>query len=193
MNVLKELIREHTHILQGIQYLEMARSALENNLSPPAAFFHTAALFFSNYADQLHHFKEEYLLFSLLAAKKGGKIDLEMGALRHQHELNRRSIKKIKSSLNGYEADNEISTTALLEGLAAYISILKRHINREDQFFFPMAESELSDSEKELLHTRFLEEASGSNTKQLIAGNLDRLKEMKKLISNFYSHHDLEN
>lgn len=94
MKVLKELTREHRHILQGIQHLEMARTALENNLRPPSSFFHTAALFFSEYADRLHHFKEEYLLFSLLAAKKGGKIDLEMGALRHQHELNRKSIKK---------------------------------------------------------------------------------------------------
>ena len=74
MNVLKELTREHRHILKGIQYLEMARAALENNLKPPPAFFHTATLFFSDYADRLHHFKEEYLLFSLLASKKGGKI-----------------------------------------------------------------------------------------------------------------------
>lgn len=96
----------------------------------------------------MHHYKEEYLLFSLLASKKGGKIDLEIGALRHQHEINRRCIKKIEESIKGYETKSEIAVTTLLENLAAYISILKRHIHREDQVFFPMAEAELSGAEK---------------------------------------------
>lgn len=59
--------------------------------------------------------------------------------------------------------------------------------------FFPMAEAELSDTEIKLLHTRFIEEASGSDTKKLIAENLDRLEEMEERICSFYESNDTEN
>lgn len=179
MDVLTKLIREHAHILQGINCLEMARDALEKNQHLSVDFFKTAVLFFSEYADQLHHYKEEYLLFSFLASKKGGSIDLEMGSLRYQHEVNRQCIQKIKDSLKGYEAGSEIAVTRLLENIAAYISILKRHIAREDQLFFPMAETELSEDEKKNLKTRFDEEEAGVNSKKIIRDNLSRLQKLK--------------
>ncbi len=182
MDVLSKLTGEHAHILQGINCLEKARDVLEQNRQPSVAFFKTAVLFFKEYADKLHHYKEEYLLFSFLASKKGGNIDLEIGSLRYQHELNRRCIKKIEDSLKGYETCSEIATTTLLENLAAYISILKRHIYREDHLFFPMAETELSEDEKRQLKNQFDEEESGYNTKQIISDNLSRLQKMKKLI-----------
>lgn len=103
MDVLSRLTQEHVHILQGIKYLEKAREVLEQNRQPSVDFFKTAVLFFKEYADKLHHYKEEYLLFSFLASKKGGNIDLGIGSLRYQHELNRRCIKKIEDSLKGYE------------------------------------------------------------------------------------------
>lgn len=182
MDVLSKLTEEHAHILQAIHSLEKARNFLEQNRHPSSDFFDTAVLFFREYADKFHHYKEEYLLFSFLAAKKGGNIDLEIGSLRYQHELNRRCIKKIKASLKGYEAGSEIATTTLLENLAAYISILKRHIYREDHLFFPMANSELSKDEKRQLKHQFDEEEAGYNTNQMSCDNLYRLEKMEKLI-----------
>ncbi|ACN13196.1 putative fusion protein with hemerythrin HHE cation binding domain [Desulforapulum autotrophicum HRM2] len=182
MDVLSRLTQEHAHILQGINYLEKARDLLEQNRQPSVDFFKTAVLFFEEYADQLHHYKEEYLLFSVLASKKGGRIDLGIGSLRYQHELNRRCIKKIEDSLTGYEKCGEIATTTLLENLAVYISILKRHIFIENRLFYPMAETELSEDEKRELKNQFDEEEAGYNTRQMISDNLSRLQKMKELI-----------
>jgi len=183
MDVLSRLTQEHAHILQGINYLEKARDVLEQNRQPSVEFFKIAVLFFKEYADELHHYKEEYLLFSFLASKKEGNIDLEIGSLRYQHELNRRCIKKIEASLKGYETCSEIATTTLLENLVVYISILKRHIFRENHLFFSMAETELSEDEKSQLKNQFDEEEAGYNTKQIISENLSRLQKMKELIS----------
>jgi hemerythrin-like domain-containing protein len=185
MEVLTKLTHEHAQILQGINCLETARAALEKNQHPPVDFFETAILFFTEYADRLHHYKEEYLLFSSLASKKGGSLDLEIGSLRYQHELNRGCIKKIKESLNGYETNTEIAVTTLLKNIAAYISILKRHIYREDQLFFPMAESELSENEKRRLKEQFDEEEAALKAKKINSENLARLCKMKNLISGF--------
>ncbi len=183
MEVLTKLTEEHALILQGINCLETARDALEKSCHPPVAFFETAVLFFTEYADKLHHYKEEYLLFGFLASKKGGSIDLEMGALRYQHEVNRQCLKKIKDSLKGYGTKNEIAVTTLLENSAAYISILKRHIYREDQLFFPMAETELSENEKNQLKKQFEAEENGLNTNKVLRDNLSRLQNMKNAIN----------
>lgn len=182
MEVLMKLIQEHANILQGINCLEAAREALEKSKHPPVAFFETAAIFFTEYADRLHHYKEEYLLFSFLASKKDGSIDLELGSLRYQHELNRRYMQRIKHSFKGYENGSEIAVTTLLESIAAFISILKRHIHREERLFFPMAESELSENEKKGLKQQFDEE-EGLNTKKIIDKNLSRLKKLKQLMT----------
>ncbi len=183
MKILKKLTKEHGDILQGLDYLTMAMMALEKNRRPSKKFFTAAVAFFREYADKFHHYKEEYLLFSFLAKNKGGEIDLEMGSLRYQHELNRECLNKIEKSLNGYEIENEIAVTSLLMNLAAFISILKRHIYREDELFFPMAEAELSDDEREILQNQFDEEEIAVDGNSIIHRSRKQLQEMGELIS----------
>jgi len=177
------LTKEHGNILEGLGYLSRAKDALEKNRCPQKKFFESAVLFFREYADKFHHYKEEYLLFSFLARNKEGEIDLEMGSLRYQHELNRECISKIEKSLNGYEMGSEIAITTLLMNLAAFISILRRHIYREDQLFFPMAEAELSENEKETLQNQFDQEEAVVDGESIIHRNQKRLQEMAVLIS----------
>lgn len=188
MEISHDLINEHGLILQGLGYLSEARGALENNLHPPKKFFETAVLFFREYADKFHHYKEEYLMFSFLARKKAGAIDLEMGSLRYQHELNRGCISKIEKSLNGYDMENEIAVTTLLVNLASFIAILRRHIFREDYLFFPMAEAELSEGEKKVLQQQFRQEEETVGGKKAITRNETLLQEMAALISEFQQH-----
>ena len=53
---------------------------------------------------------------------------------------------------------DDIATTTLLENLASYISLLKRHIHREDHLFFKMAEKVLSEDEDVVLLEHFKNE-----------------------------------
>ncbi|MBT3178022.1 MAG: hypothetical protein HOG03_17830 [Desulfobacula sp.] len=183
MKPLAKLTKEHGNILEGLDYLSRAKDALEKNRCPQKKFFESAVLFFREYADKFHHYKEEYLLFSILARNKEGEIDLEMGSLRYQHELNRECIAKIEKSLNGYEMGSEIAITTLLFNLAAFISILRRHIYREDQLFFPMVEAELSENEKQTLQNQFDQEEAAVDRESIIHRNQKRLQEMAALIS----------
>jgi hemerythrin-like domain-containing protein len=65
------LIKEHKVILQALSHLFSAKERLEKDERPPVEFFRMAIDFFQNFADVYHHFKEEYLMFGLLAGKKG--------------------------------------------------------------------------------------------------------------------------
>ena len=61
-------------------------------------------------------------------------------------------------SLNGYADGDDIATTSLLENLASYVSLLRRHIHEEDYTFFQMAVKELSKEEEEILVKQFKKE-----------------------------------
>jgi len=183
MNITQTLKDEHVLILKGLECLRMARDKIERNQHPPKLFFQKAVPFFQNYADKYHHYKEEFIMFGFLARKKEGQLDLEIGSLRHQHEIGRQFLTRLKKSISGYEMKNEIAITSLLENLASFISVLSRHIFREDNLFFPMVEQELPLDEKATLLEQFKLEEEKSNSMNPIENNLELLKEMEKLIS----------
>lgn len=183
MKLTQALIDEHVHILKGLHFFKMARDLIERNQHPPKDFFKCGVSFFRQYADQYHHYKEEFLMFGFLARKKEGLLDLEIGSLRHQHETGRRFLTNIEKSVNGYEMGNEVAVTSLLENLASFSSVLSRHIFREDHLFFPMVENELSENEKETLMDQFKIEEQALEERNPVEKNLELLAEMQKFIS----------
>jgi hemerythrin-like domain-containing protein len=182
MKITQTLINEHVLIIKGLGFLKIARDQIEKNQYPPGEFFQKAVPFFRNYADQYHHYKEEFLMFGFLARKKEGLLDLEIGALRHQHEIGRRFLTKIEKSIIGFEMKNEIAITSLLENLASFCSVLSRHIFMEDHLFFPMVEKELSKHDKITLMDQFKIEEQELEKKNPVKKNLELLNEMQKLL-----------
>ncbi|MCP4115850.1 MAG: hypothetical protein GY737_10680 [Desulfobacteraceae bacterium] len=183
MNITQTLVDEHVLILKGLEALRIARDKIERNRHPPKLFFEKAVPFFRNYADQYHHYKEEFLMFGFLARKKEGTLDLEIGALRHQHEKGRQFLTRLERSINGYGMENEIAVTTLLENLASFIAVLGRHIFREDNLFFPMVEQELSLDEKTTLFEQFQLEEQALRKKLPLANCFEQLEEMEKLVA----------
>ena len=147
MDAIEILVNEHGLIRQFVDNLSMAAEKLETGEQPPRQFFEKALEFGRNFTDRFHHFKEEYVMFAQLAQKKRGVLDGQIDSLRHQHERGRNFITEISNSLDGYARGNEIHTTSLLENLAAYISLLRHHIHREDHIFYPMVKEEFSENE----------------------------------------------
>jgi len=110
-------------------------------------------------------------------------LDLEIGSLRHQHETGRRFLTRLEKSINGYAMKNEIAITSLLENMASFISILSRHIYREDNLFFPMVEQELSTDQKTTLIEQFKLEEEALKKKNPLANNFKLLEDMEILIA----------
>jgi hemerythrin-like domain-containing protein len=159
MHVTRVLIQEHVLIKQVLILLDRSRQALETGDPVPALFFEKAVTFCEQFADQFHHFKEEFLLFGMLSYKKQGELDTAMGVLRYQHERCKQSIARIKTALPRYEENDEMAVTRVLENLSVYVSLLHRHIGMEDRIFFPMAEKALSSEEANSLSHQFEHQA----------------------------------
>jgi hemerythrin-like domain-containing protein len=94
-------------------------------------------------------------MFVLLAQKKNGELDAKCDVLRYQHERGRNHILEIANSIEGYSKGEDIPTITLLENMAAYISLLRKHIHTEDFVLFPMIHEEVSEIENQALLKEF--------------------------------------
>ncbi|MBW2178205.1 MAG: hemerythrin domain-containing protein [Deltaproteobacteria bacterium] len=182
MKATEILAKEHHLILRALDTFTLAKAKLENGDYPEMMFFKKAVEFSKIFSDEFHHFKEEYLMFGLLAQKKNGALDLEMGALRYQHERNRFFLKNIEHSIDGYNLHNEIAITTLLENLASYISILRRHIHKEDHLFFKLADQELTQAEHNTLTDQFLLEDQNADGHEIYERSRNLVDEMQTMI-----------
>jgi hemerythrin-like domain-containing protein len=122
-------------------------------------------------------------MFGLLALKKEGAFDGPIGALRYQHDRCRKCINEMSRSLNGYADGDDIATTSLLENLASYVSLLRRHIHEEDYTFFQMAVKELSKEEEEILVKQFKKEDGKMGDQKFYNKCRDLIDEMDALLN----------
>ncbi|MEJ2153930.1 MAG: hemerythrin domain-containing protein [Desulfobacteraceae bacterium] len=178
----RALQTEHALILKQLDNLSTARARLESGRWPPSELFAIAVAFARNFADRFHHVKEEFVLFGVLARREEGRLDLEIGALRHQHECCRNAITEMDRALKGYEARDEIATTALLTHLAAYTSLLRRHIHLEDTIFFPMAEAALTHEDQRSVTDYFHEEELRLKGKDLLVKSRQQVNTLREML-----------
>ena len=158
MDAIETLSNEHGLIRQYLDNLAMAIERIEQGQRPPREFFDKAAEFARAFADKFHHFKEEHILFTLLAQKHSGEIDAQLETLRHQHERGRSLVAAWARAIDGYAAGDPQKTDELLESLAAHIALLRRHIHIEDHVFYPLAKKTLSEEEFKALAEEFEKE-----------------------------------
>ena len=182
MESIRTLIGEHRLILEQLDNLSLARQMLEEGLWPPRAFFEGAVEFARAFADRFHHFKEEFLMFGMLAQKKHGRLDADIGALRYQHERCRKAMTEIERALPGYESKDEIAATALAMGLSAYVSLLRRHICLEDRVFFPLAATVLSEEDDRSLVMNYVEEEKSQAGYDVMAESRRQVQAMRDLL-----------
>ena len=155
MDPIDILRNEHGLIRQFLDNLTLATGQLEEGKRPPRTFFDKAVEFANGFADDLHHFKEEHVLFVRLAQKKRGEVDAQLDALRQQHERGRGFVNGMKHALDGFADGDSTWTADLLENAAAYCALLRHHIYIEDHQFFPMARKELDATDLELVQQEF--------------------------------------
>jgi hemerythrin-like domain-containing protein len=110
--------------------------------------------FFSHFADQCHHFKEEQILFPAMEERgiprEGGPI----GMMLMEHEEGRAYVRAMLSAIPLVEAKNQVAKEILVDKAKAYLRLLKDHIQKEDEILFRIADDVISpDEQKQLLRS----------------------------------------
>src|SRR5690606_29377030 len=102
-----------------------------------------------------HHHKEETILFPALEERgiprEGGPI----GMMLFEHEEGRSYMRGMVEALELATEAPQAATPALFQNVAAYLRLLRQHIQKEDQILFSMADDSLSAADQKALLDAF--------------------------------------
>ena len=181
MKAIDILVEEHGLISDGLDLLTTAAEKIVRGQNPPKELFEKAITFTRKFTNEFHHYKEEIVMFGLLAQKHEGAIDAEIERLRSQHEALHNYMSEISSSLDAYSQGSDSETRRLHRNLSDYIQTLRGHIMAENRIFYPMVAKALTDDEKDVLLVEFEKYAAKMGPEALTeCGNL--VAEMRELV-----------
>jgi hemerythrin-like domain-containing protein len=143
---------EHRVIERTLDVLEkLTRRPAAGSLSD----WSKALDFFRHFADQCHHYKEEKVLFPAMEEhgipREGGPI----GMMLLEHEQGRAHVRSMGEAVEQLQAGHGAATEALLSHARAYVTLLREHIQKEDDILFRMADEIIPEHEQKQLLSRF--------------------------------------
>lgn len=174
-----QLLRdEHALILEALDAIERKVSALEAGAAPDRAYFEKAVQFLRTFADQCHHGKEENLLFKIMVDRGFPRQAGPIAVMSYEHDTGRSFIRGMTEGAAALGTDPG-AAKRIVENGREYISLLRSHINKENNILFPMADNVLTPEDQERLgkeFERFEAEETGADVHEAMLKLLDDLK-----------------
>ena len=134
------LIHEHRVIEKVLDSLETAANRLPAGEAIPMDFFFKAVDFIKNFADGCHHKKEEGILFVAMDAN-GMLQDTEpLSIFLEEHEDGRRLTRAMREGAERVQRGDTTAIQQVIQNALDYVTLLREHIQKEDNILFPMAE-----------------------------------------------------
>ena len=135
-------------------------------VNPSLEQWRKALEFFRHFADQCHHFKEEKVLFPALEEhgipREGGPI----GMMLTEHEEGRGHVRSMIDAVEQVAKGNGAASTTLLDHARAYVTLLREHIQKEDDILFRMADEVIPEDEQR----RILKDFENHEAEEMGAG-----------------------
>ena len=172
------LYSEHEIILQALSLLERAVDRIADAGSVSAADVADLVDFLASFADDLHHAKEEQLLFPALGEaglpSHGGPV----AVMLMEHEHGRAFLSSMRRAAADWGSD--AAKGAFEDAALGYVELLRQHIHKENEILFPLAERALSEDAKAALSAAFTkhDEQRRADEHARCRALLERLKEV---------------
>jgi hemerythrin-like domain-containing protein len=135
-------------------------------VNPSLEQWRKALEFCRHFADQCHHFKEEKVLFPALEEhgipREGGPI----GMMLAEHEEGRGHVRSMIDAVEQVAKGNGASSTTLLDHARAYVTLLREHIQKEDDILFRIADEVIPEDEQR----RILKDFENHEAEEMGAG-----------------------
>jgi len=153
----ESLVAEHEIILGVLDALEKEAGQLDSGAAVRRDFFTEAIAFVREFADGVHHQKEEGILFPRMAKagvpSEGGPI----GVMLLEHDEGRAHIRAMDGALaKAADGDSEARRTLIRE-TRGYVALLRAHIMKENTVLFPMADRVFDQAQKAEILAAFAE------------------------------------
>jgi hemerythrin-like domain-containing protein len=168
------LRKEHEAIVKMLEVTEEVARRLDAGEYVAAETLADLLEFFRLFADKCHHGKEEDLLFPQLEKKGMPRAGGPLAVMLAEHEQGRALIRQMAQAADAYMRQPEKAGPAWAEAARAYASLLRAHIDKENNILFVMAERMLTPEEQ----TELAEGFEKREVEKMGAGTHERLHAM---------------
>jgi hemerythrin-like domain-containing protein len=174
----RNLEDDHVHILRLISVMEH----ITHNRKGDIEQIEKIVEIIRNFADGLHHAKEENLFFPFLSNRGFSSTQGPVAVMLNEHIQGRNFVKEISENLALFKNGNAAAIYEVFANMNGYAGLLKNHISKENNILFRMADNALSEADQESLLISFSEAERKHLT---VFGTLDYIKQIGDL-SSFY-------
>jgi len=160
----RNLENDHEYILRLIDVMEIMTTTGE----PDAAQLEEIVDLIRNFADGLHHAKEESLLFPLMAQRGFSMTQGPVAVMLQDHTAGRNYVKGIAENIALFKKGDLSALNLINYNMLGYIELLRNHISKENNVLFRMADNALTATDQQSLIGQFeqLEDQSNPNNRK---------------------------
>jgi len=159
------LSTEHRAILRMLDVAHELAHLLEVGVDVPPDMLDAVAEFMGVFGDE-HLRKEEEHLFPALNKRGVGLDGVAVDTLQRDHDRARMLLDKMSEAAADYRHRRPKADRRWGRFATEYTSVMRRHIDKEQQIFYPAAEKLLSAEEKRHLGDTLLRDAEAKGTER---------------------------
>jgi len=176
------LVEEHKNIIEFCKSMKSMCCSIIEGKDVDINLVKECVAFGKNYADHLHHGKEEKILFKVMLEKLGPVADkLIRNGMLVEHDLGRLHMNELLEAIDRYEKDpSTLNKLDIITNASGYATLLNRHIGKEDEVVYTFAQRALSDEDKERVNAETNEFDEAPENKADVEKYLDWLKNFKE-------------
>jgi hemerythrin-like domain-containing protein len=166
---------DHVYILRLTDVMEKISTSGED---PDISELQSIVSIIRNFADGIHHAKEEKVFFPRLG-EKGFSSD--MGPVRvmlNEHVAGRNFVKFMAESIALYEKGDKNALRQVYSNMLGYASLLKSHIAKENNILFRMADRVLDENENAWILKEFEEHEKDHFSREKLVKEIERLEDI---------------
>ena len=171
LNPLEILMAEHRLIERALSALEAYAWRAEAGDEVDRAALPQFVRFLRGYADELHHGKEEDLLFVRMIDAGFPSEAGPVAMMKLEHERGRALVSRL-GGVGGKAAWAPEDRRVVVEAALEFVGLLRAHIQKEDRVLYPMAEQRLAEEAMARLADEF---------QAHLALNASRTRELEEL------------
>lgn len=131
-----------------------------------------------NFADGVHHAKEENLFFPFLGTKGFPSTQGPVAVMLNEHVAGRNFVKGMAEGISSYKSGNKEALQDVFRNMSGYTELLRNHITKENNILFRMADNVISDADDLTLLESF---ADAEKSHDSAAGRQDYPAQIKEL------------
>ena len=155
---IQNLEDDHVSILKLIDVMNRMVQLPDANV----AHLEEVVALIRNFADGLHHAKEETLLFPLMEAKGFSRQQGPVAVMLMEHEQGRAFVRGIADQIQFYKSGQPDALNLLYANMHGYSELLSNHIAKENNILFRMADNAFTSEDQQSLIAQFIAIDTGS-------------------------------